>query len=76
MEPKRNTNTETISLGDALNVRQAARLIGCSAWTVRRRCIPRGLPHLRLHGTGKLIFYRNQVIRWLLNEQQKGASSL
>lgn len=61
-------------LGAALSIREAARVIGCSPWTVRQRYLPAGLPHHRLTPTGKLIFYRNQVIRWLLREQQKGGS--
>lgn len=61
-------------LGQPLSIREVAILIGCSAWTVRQRYIPRGLPHLRLGPNGKLIFYRNQVIRWLLERQQKGGT--
>jgi hypothetical protein len=59
-------------LGEPLSIREAARLIGCSDWTVRQRYLPAGLPHHRLTPNGKLVFYRNQVIRWLLWEQQKG----
>lgn len=59
-------------LGAPLSIREAARLIGCSAWTVRQRYLPAGLPHHRLIQNGKLIFYRNQIIRWLLRQQQKG----
>lgn len=63
-------------LGAPLGVREAARLIGCSAWTVRQRYLPAGLPHHRLTQNGKLIFYRNQIIRWLLRQQQKGGITL
>jgi hypothetical protein len=59
-------------LGDPLSIREAADLIGCSPWTVRQRYLPAGLPHHRLTPNGKIIFYRNQVIRWLLWQQQKG----
>lgn len=59
-------------LGTPLSIHEAARLIGCSAWTVRQRYLPAGLPHHRLTPNGKLIFYRNQIIRWLLRQQQKG----
>lgn len=59
-------------LGEPLSVRGVAKLIGCSAWTIRQRYLPAGLPHHRLTRNGKLIFYKQQVIRWLLNEQQKG----
>jgi hypothetical protein len=55
-----------------MSISQAAAIIGCSPWTVRHEYLPAGLPHHRLKPQGKLIFYRNQVIRWLLAEQQKG----
>lgn len=65
----------TDALGDPLSIHAAAELIGCSAWTVRQRYLPAGLPHHRLTPNGKLIFYRNQVIRWLITRQQKGSAS-
>jgi hypothetical protein len=58
-------------LGEPLSIREAAELIGCSAWTIRQRYIPKGLPHLRSGPAGKLIFYRQQVVRWILQEQTK-----
>lgn len=62
----------TEPLGAPLSIAEAAHLIGCSPWTVRQRYLPAGLPHHRLSQNGKLIFYRNQIIRWLLRQQQKG----
>lgn len=62
-------------LGQPLSVREAARLIGCSPWTVRQRYLPAGLPHHRATPNGKLIFYRTQVIRWLLSQQKGGRSA-
>jgi hypothetical protein len=59
-------------LGVPLAIREVARLIGCSPWTIRHRYVPVGLPHIRSGPNGKLIFYPNQVIRWLLTQQQKG----
>jgi hypothetical protein len=59
-------------LGTPLTIREVARVIGCSAWTVRQRYVPQGLPHLRSGPQGKLIFYRDQVIRWIVNRQTKG----
>jgi len=59
-------------LGQPLSIKEAAKLIGCSAWTVRQKYVPLGLPHLRSGPNGKLIFYKNQIIRWLLERQQKG----
>jgi hypothetical protein len=58
-------------MGMPLSTRDAARVIGCSVWTVRQTLMPLGLPHFRCGG-GKLIFYKNQIIRWIEN-QQKGA---
>ncbi len=67
-------NMQTEVLGDPLGIRDVARLIGCSAWSVRQRFVPQGLPHFRSGPSGKLIFYRDQVIRWVLQKQiqQKG----
>jgi hypothetical protein len=59
-------------LGTPLNIRGAARLIGCSVWTVRQRLLPRGLPHFRSGPSGRLIFFKNQLIRWLIENQKKG----
>jgi hypothetical protein len=59
-------------LGEPLSIREVAGIIGCSPWTVRHRYLPAGLPHVRSAPQGKLIFYRNQVIHWLLTQQQKG----
>ena len=63
-------------LGEPLSVQEVARLIGCSAWTIRQRYLAAGLPHLRLRPHGKLLFYRNQIIHWLLTEQRKGGTNL
>jgi hypothetical protein len=59
-------------LGAPLSIREVAELIGCSAWTVRQSHVPRGLPCFRSGPNGKLIFYRDQVIAWILLQQQKG----
>jgi hypothetical protein len=56
-------------LGEALGIRDVAALIGCSVWTVRQRCLRQGLPHFRTSRTGRLIFYRKQVVRWLFENQ-------
>jgi hypothetical protein len=60
------------SLGPPLAIDQVAALIGCSPWTVRQTLLPRGLPHFRFKASGKLIFYRDQVIRWIENKQEGG----
>jgi hypothetical protein len=59
-------------LGDPLSICQVARMIGCSAWTVRQRHLPQGLPYFRSGRAGKLIFYRNQVVAWILKQQKGG----
>jgi hypothetical protein len=60
------------SLGSPLGVREVARLIGCSAWTVRQSYLPQGLPYLRSGPRSKLMFFENQIVRWILEHQQKG----
>lgn len=64
--------TSADPLGRPLTIREVAVLIGCSAWTVRQRLVPQGLPHFRSRPNGRLIFYRNQVVHWLLENQKKG----
>ena len=56
-------------LGEVLTIREVSRLLGCSAWTVRNRHLRRGLPHFRVGGTGKLIFFANQITQWILEQQ-------
>ena len=59
------------ALGEPLSIKGAAAMMGCSAWTIRQRYIPQGLPHLRSGPAGKLIFYRHQIVRWILQQQFK-----
>ena len=59
-------------LGAPLSIRDVAGLLGCSIWTVRQSYLPLGLPYLRTGPHSKLIFFRDQVIRWILQHQQKG----
>jgi hypothetical protein len=59
------------SLGEPLGIRETAALIGCSCWTVRHQCLRQGLPYFRASRAGKLIFYRNQVIHWLVEKQNE-----
>ena len=53
-------------LGEAMDVKQVAELIGCSAWTVRQKHVREGLPCFRSGPSGRMIFYRNQVTAWIL----------
>jgi phage terminase Nu1 subunit (DNA packaging protein) len=65
-------------LGAAMDVKQVAELIGCSAWTVRQKHVKAGLPCFRTGPSGRMIFYRNQVTAWILERQkeQKGGARL
>src|ERR1035441_10356345 len=46
------------ALGEVLTIHQVARLLGCSAWTVRQRYLARGLPYFRIGSIGKLVGLR------------------
>jgi len=61
--------TSAPALGVPLGIEEVAELIGCSPWTVRQTLIPRGLPHFRFRANGRLIFYRDQIIRWIEIQQ-------
>jgi hypothetical protein len=61
-------------LGAPLSIRDVAGLFGCSIWTVRQSYLPQGLPYLRTGPRSKLIFFSDQVIRWILQHQQKGGT--
>jgi hypothetical protein len=65
-------DSELEPLGKPLSITEVALLIGVSVWTVRHRCLAAGLPYFRVGPTGKLLFYKNQIIHWLLTEQRKG----
>ena len=58
-------------LGTPLSIRAVARMLGCSPWTVRQQHIPAGLPHFRSGPQGKLVFFRDQVVAWVLRQQQR-----
>lgn len=64
----------TTKLGEPLSIHEVAVMIGCSAWAVRNVWVPLGLPNLRSGPGAKLIFYREQVVAWILAQQQKGGS--
>ena len=61
----------TSRLGKPIDIRQVADLVGCSPWSIRNTWIPRGLPHFRSGASSKLLFYTEQVVRWIENQQQK-----
>lgn len=64
-------NESEMVLGEPMSIREVARLIGCSAWSVRQTLLRQGLPHWRSGPSGKLIFYRDQVVRWLIRQQER-----
>lgn len=74
-KPDRPARPESVpaptALGRPLSIAEAARLIGCSAWTVRQSLIPNGLPVFRSGPNGKLIFYEAQLVRWIESRQQQ-----
>ena len=59
-------------LGEPLTIADVARLLGCSVWSVRQRYLPSGLPHFRIGKIGRLTFFRNQVVHWILDKQTQG----
>jgi hypothetical protein len=63
---------ECFSLGVPMSIADVAALLGCSPWTVRQKYLPKGLPHLRASHAGKLIFFRNQIVDWVLEHQKEG----
>lgn len=57
------------TLGEPLNIRQVINLLGLSSWSVRQRLIRRDCRTFDSGPSGKLIFYRHQVVRWVLAQQ-------
>jgi hypothetical protein len=72
--PRHCPQPELSPLGDTMDIEDVAMLLGCSVWTVRQRYLPEGLPHLRASARGRFIFFREQVIDWILERQTKGGS--
>jgi hypothetical protein len=60
-----------LSLGGPLDIEDVAMLLGCSVWTVRQRYLREGLPHIRASARGRFIFFREQVIDWILERQKR-----
>ena len=60
-------------LGEPMTIREVARMFGCSEWTIRQQYLPKGLPYFRLSPAGKLLFFHNQIVRWVQGiQRQKG----
>jgi excisionase family DNA binding protein len=66
--------TDPEMLGKPLSITEVAQLLGCSTWTVRQQHIRHGLPHFRSSPNGRLVFFREQVVRWVLEQQEKESS--
>ena len=64
-----DTGNAQTALGEPLTIREVSEMLGCSAWTIRQKYIPDGLPHLQSGRAGKLVFFRNQVVRWIVRRQ-------
>lgn len=60
------------NLGEPIDIEDVAKLLGCSVWTVRQRYLPRGLPHIQASARGRFVFFRKQVVDWILERQKKG----
>lgn len=58
-------------LGVPMDIEDVAQLLGCSVWTVRQKYLPQGLPHVRASLAGKFVFFREQVLDWILKRQRK-----
>ena len=64
-------NALEFTLGDAMDIVDVAAIFGCSAWTIRQKYMKQGLPCLRTSRTGKFLFFRRQVLDWILKQQRK-----
>ena len=65
-----SARAEADDLGEPLGIKEVAHLLGCSPWSVRQSLIPRGLPYFRARANGRLVFFRQQVVRWVLRTQR------
>jgi hypothetical protein len=64
-------DTSEFPLGEAMNIEDVALIFGCTAWTVRQKYVRQGLPCLRTSPSGKFVFFRRQVLDWILKQQRK-----
>lgn len=74
---KRDFSEDTADpLGEPMTIREVARIFRCSPWTVRQKHLRSGLPHFRIGRKGKLLFYRKQVMHWILKKQETKGGEL
>ena len=69
-------NDNELIIGEPMGIREVASLLGCSPWSVRQTLLPKGFPHWRSGPSGKLIFYHDQVVRWVLNQQKRKETNI
>jgi hypothetical protein len=62
-------------LGEPMDIEDVALLLGCSVWTVRQRYLREGLPHIRASARGRFVFFRKQIVDWIL-KRQKGKEEI
>lgn len=60
------------ALGEPMDIEDVAMLLGCSVWTIRQKYLDEGLPYIRASAKGRFVFFRAQVIDWILERQKKG----
>lgn len=70
LDPQHYPLPHNSALGEALDIAEVAKLLGCSPWTVRQKYLRQGLPHIRTCVGGRFVFFREQVIAWILKRQQ------
>lgn len=73
--PYQDESAESVNLfplGEPLTIEDVAILLGCSPWTVRQKYLPQGLPYVRASASGKFVFFREQIVHWILERQEKG----
>lgn len=66
-----NNGHHSDALGEAMNIGDVATMLGCSPWTVRQTYLRQGLPHVRASAAGKIVFFKTQVIAWIIERQHK-----
>ena len=54
-----------IDFGEAMTLKEVAKLLGLSPWRVRQILVPSGLPHFRTSQHGKMIFYKSLVMQFM-----------
>ena len=72
----RQTVPPPTPLGTPLSIDEVAALLHCSAWTVRNALVPKGLPYFRSGPNSRMVFFTNQVVKWVEQKQKGGLKPL